>query len=107
MNRIAPTGALMPMIHHFGPFELDENCFELREEGVQLPIARKVFDLNHFLLREHKRVVTTNELLDALWKGRAVIPGVVSQAVASARPVLGDDAAHPKTTATLRGRGTW
>lgn len=64
---------------------------ELRRGGTPVPLERRVFDLLACLVRHHDRVVSKEELLDAVWPGEAVSVGVIARAVMKARQALGDD----------------
>jgi DNA-binding winged helix-turn-helix (wHTH) protein len=55
------------MILAFGDFELDAELYALRRRGRPVKLEPKVFDVLLFLLRHRARVVTKEELLDALW----------------------------------------
>ncbi len=45
---------------------------ELLAAGTALPIEPQVFDLLHHLVRERDRVVSQDELIEAVWNGRIV-----------------------------------
>ena len=89
----------------FGEFELDEDRCELRHAGVRLAIEPKPFELLSYLLRHRDRVVSKEELLDAVWKDTAVSDASLSFAVKRLRQVIGDDARTPRFIETRRGRG--
>lgn len=64
---------------------------ELSRGGAPVPLERRVFDLLACLVQHHDRVVSKEELLDAVWPGEAVSVGVIARAVMKARQALGDD----------------
>jgi DNA-binding winged helix-turn-helix (wHTH) protein len=78
------------MIHRFGAFELDEEAGELRRRGELVPIQPKPFELLRILVREHERVVSNDEIFEALWPGVAVTPSSLTRAVSVARRAIGD-----------------
>ena len=92
------------MIHAFGDCELDEALFQLRRRGKVVKIEPKVFNVLAYLLRHRDRVVSKDELLDALWPGQSVSESVLPKCVASLRGAVGD-AAHRKVIQTIHGRG--
>src|SRR5436190_13272049 len=51
----------------FGEFEIDVARHELRCAGECVPIEPQVFDLLVYLVRNRNRVVSKNELIDAVW----------------------------------------
>jgi DNA-binding winged helix-turn-helix (wHTH) protein len=55
----------------FGDCELDEELYALRRRRRPVKLEPKVFDVLLFLVRHRARVVTKEELLDALWPGEA------------------------------------
>jgi DNA-binding winged helix-turn-helix (wHTH) protein len=79
----------MPLTtHRFGAFELDKGCRALRLEGRELALQPRVFDLLCYLVDNRDRVVSKEELLDALWPGVVVTEGSLQRAVSLARTAL-------------------
>jgi len=76
------------MVHRFGVFELDEERRELRLHDREVVLQPRVFDLLLFLVRNRERVVTKEELLQALWSDVIVADGAVHRAVSLARSAL-------------------
>ena len=84
------------MIYKFLGYSLDVERRELRRDSLALEVQPKVLDLILYLIEARDRVVSRNELLDALWGDAAVIEGVLSTAVHAARGVLTDSASKPR-----------
>lgn len=78
------------MIYRFGDYELDEEAGELRHQGGAVALQPKPFELLRVLLRERDRVVSADELFEALWPGVAVTPSSLTRAVSVARRAIGD-----------------
>jgi DNA-binding winged helix-turn-helix (wHTH) protein len=76
------------MICRFGDFELDTDARELRLKGSEIPLQPRVFDLLALLYGNRHRVVSKNELMDALWPGVIVGEGSLQRAVSLARSAL-------------------
>ena len=93
------------MVLAFGNFELDEELYALRRRGRPVKLEPKVFDVLAFLLRRRARVVTKDELLDALWPGEAVSESVLPRCIAAARRAVGDTRGRGKIIQTLHRRG--
>src|SRR6266699_6183497 len=90
---------------NFGPFALDSTnaCLWRGAEAVALP--PKTFDVLHYLVTHPDRLVTKDELLDAVWPETAVSDAVVRVAIGALRKVLGDPAQTPRFIATVPRRG--
>ncbi|HEY6878331.1 MAG TPA: AAA family ATPase, partial [Polyangiales bacterium] len=93
------------MLHKFLDFELDEECCELRSQGQVVATQRRVFDLIVHLLRQRDRVVSRDELIDALWQGNVVSDAAISQVIMLARKALRDEGESQRVIKTVRGRG--
>jgi DNA-binding winged helix-turn-helix (wHTH) protein len=101
----ANASELESAVWQFGDFVLDLPCFELRRNGVPIPVEPQVFDVLTQLVTHHRRVVTKNELLDAVWGGRFVGEAAISSRIKAVRRALGDDGASQQYIRTVRGRG--
>jgi DNA-binding winged helix-turn-helix (wHTH) protein len=75
-------------IHRFAAFELDPGQRALRLDGRELPLQPRVFDLLWYLVEHRDRVVSKEELLDALWPGLVVTESSLQRAVSLARGAL-------------------
>jgi predicted ATPase/DNA-binding winged helix-turn-helix (wHTH) protein len=91
------------MILCFGDYELDDQQFELRADGVKVPVQPKVLDVLFLLARARDRVVLKKELLDSVWPGVVVSEASISRVIMEARKAIGDDL-HQQVV-TVRGRG--
>ena len=76
------------MVRRFGDFELDEARRELRLRGREVVLQPRVLDLLVFLADRRERVVTKEELLEALWPDVVVADGALHRAVSLARSAL-------------------
>lgn len=76
------------MRFRFGSFVLDEECRELRLDGHEVEVQPLVFDLLCYLVHNRDRVVTKQELLDALWDDALVVDGALQRVVSLARTAL-------------------
>lgn len=77
-------------IFRFGPCELNEARRSLSADGREIRLQPRVFDLLCYLVRHRERVVTKNELLDALWPGTIVVDNALQRVVSLARSALAD-----------------
>jgi Tol biopolymer transport system component/DNA-binding winged helix-turn-helix (wHTH) protein len=88
----------------FGPFLLDPSTRSLLRDGVPQTLAPKTFDLLVLLVEQRPRVLSKDELLQALWPGTFVEEGNLTQQVFLLRKLLGGED-QPEYVATVPRRG--
>jgi len=94
----------------FPPFRLDTvnrclwRCGD-NEEDQRVPLKPKPFAILRYLVDHAGRLVTQEELLDAVWPDTHVQPEVLKRHVFEVREVLGDDPKNPTYIETLPRRG--
>ena len=93
------------MLLTFGDCEIDTNLFALRQQGLACQIEPLVFNLLLYLLQHRHRVVTRQELLDAIWPGKVISESTLSSCIKAARHAIGDDGDTQACIATLQRRG--
>ena len=89
----------------FESFGLDTANQCLLRGGQSLDLPPKPFAVLRYLVEHPGRLITHDELLDALWPETYVQPQVLRTYMLELRKVLGDDAAHPRFILTLPKRG--
>lgn len=89
----------------FDRFRLDpaHACLWRDAEAIVLP--PKTFAMLHYLVTHPDRLVSKDELLEAVWPETAVSDAVVRVAIGALRKVLGDTAQTPRFIATVQRRG--
>jgi pimeloyl-ACP methyl ester carboxylesterase/DNA-binding winged helix-turn-helix (wHTH) protein len=93
------------MRYRFGQCELVPETRELLVAGVAQPVGPQVFDLLLFLVRGRARVISTDDLIAAIWDGRVVSDSAIAARISAARAVIGDDGERQAWIKTIRGRG--
>jgi DNA-binding winged helix-turn-helix (wHTH) protein/tetratricopeptide (TPR) repeat protein len=90
---------------HFHSFRVDttNQCLWRGDERVAL--APKAFDLLRYLVEHADRLVTQEEILEALWTDTYVNPEVVKKYILGIRKVLGDRHEKPEFIRTFPKRG--
>jgi len=83
--------------------ELDEWTRELRLGGVVLNLPPKCFELMRFLVYRSERVVSRQELFEAVWPGVQVTQSSLNQVVSLLRSELGPES--QRILRTVRGSG--
>ena len=89
----------------FEDFSLDRDRRELRRGGDIVPVEPKVFDLLRYLIQHRERVVSRDELLDAVWNGRIVSDSALATGINAARVAIGDSGEAQGLIKTLPRRG--
>ena len=89
----------------FDHFRLDPDHACLWREAEAIVLPPKTFAVLHYLVTHPDRLVTKDELLDAVWPETAVRDAVVRVAIGALRKVLGDTAQTPRFIATVPRRG--
>ena len=89
----------------FEDFVLDSERRELRRGGGLVAVEPKVFDLLVHLVANRERVVSKDDLIAAVWKGRIVSESAVTTAINAARTVLGDSGETQRLIKTLPRKG--
>lgn len=90
---------------HLGDVEIDIERQTILRAGTPVLVEPKVFAVALELLRQRDRLVTRDELLDAVWGHRHVTPGVLTRAIAQLRQAMGDDPHRPRYIETRHGVG--
>ncbi len=93
------------MVLAFGEHRLDIDRRELHRGGELVDLEPKAFDLLVFLVRNSDRVVSRNELLDAVWDGRIVSESALTTRLNAVRRGLGDDGATQRLIRTFTRKG--
>lgn len=89
-DRCVMTGLL-----RIGALELDRDARELRIAGQRREIEPRVFALLSYLAERPDRVVTKQELHDAVWRDRKVSDAALARTVMKARQAIGDTGDPP------------
>jgi len=89
----------------FANFEIDVARQELRRAGDLIPVEPQVFDLLVHLVRNRNRIVSREELIDAVWKGRVISEATLSSRVSAVRRVIGDNGTDQALIRTHHKRG--
>lgn len=93
------------MAWRFGEFTLNPARAELTGADGPIHVDRHTLDVLIHLVRNADRVVTRDELLQAVWGGRIVSDATISTAIKHARKAVGDSGARQKLIRTVHGRG--
>jgi pimeloyl-ACP methyl ester carboxylesterase/DNA-binding winged helix-turn-helix (wHTH) protein len=90
---------------HFGGYSVDVDRRELRRGAELIDIGPQVFDLLVYLIRNRDRVVSKDDLLDAVWEGRIVSESTLASRINAARRAIGDTGADQTLIKTIARKG--
>ena len=89
----------------FGDVLVDLARIEVTRGGEPVSLEPKAFEVLCLLIEHRDRLVTKDELLDAVWHDTFVTPNVLTRIIAQLRKGLGDDARESKYIETVSKRG--
>src|ERR1700691_3711126 len=89
----------------FDCFGLDTANQCLLHNGAPIDLPPKPFAVLRYLVENPGRLITHDELLDALWPETYVQPQVLRTYMLELRKLLGDDAGQPRFIQTIPKRG--
>ena len=93
------------MIYRFGAFTLDTRTCELECDGQAVAVEPEVFGVLHDLIANRDRVVSRDDLISDVWKGRIVSDATLSSRISAARIAVGDTGDEQAIIRTLPRRG--
>ena len=88
-------------IFRFADVEVREREFSLIKAGEVLPVEPKAFRVLLILLRNPQKLITKEELLNAVWGDAAVTENSLTRSIALLRRLLGDDIRNPRYIETV------
>jgi TolB-like protein len=89
----------------FGDHCLDIDRRELRRGGTLVALEPQVFDLLVYLVQNHDRVVSKDDLLEAVWDGRIVSESALTSRITAVRKAISDDGGAQRLIRTLPRKG--
>ena len=93
------------MPYLFEDFALDGDRRELRRGNDLISVEPQVFDLLQYLIRNRDRVVSKDDLIDAVWQGRIVSDATLASRINAARNALQDSGEEQRLIRTILRRG--
>jgi TolB-like protein len=93
------------LLFWFDEFVLDTARRELRGAAGPIAVEPQVFDLLTYLISHRDRVVSKDDILAAVWKGRLVSESALTTRINAARSAIGDTGEAQHLIKTLPRRG--
>lgn len=94
-----------PELITFAEFELDARHRQLFRSGVPVPLNAKAFDLLLFLTKNSGRLISKEEIMNAVWNDQFVEDSNLTVQISSLRTALGERAANARVLLTIPGKG--
>jgi len=89
----------------FEKYSLDTERRELSREGVHVATQPQVFDLLVHLVRNRNRVLSKDDLISLVWKGRIVSDSALTSRINAARTALEDSGEAQRLIRTVPRKG--
>jgi TolB-like protein len=93
------------VIYQFDAYSLDTESLELRLDSAVVPVEPQVFSVLAYLIENRDKVVGKDELIDAVWDGRAISDGALNSRINAVRRAVGDDGTAQAVIKTFPRRG--
>src|SRR4051812_22484598 len=84
---------------------LDTDTRELSRSDMPISLEPQVFDLVVHLMENRDRVVSKDELIDKIWKGRHVAESTLTSRINAARKAVGDSGSAQTLIRTIARKG--
>jgi len=95
----------MSNLYYFGPFVLDPGRRTVTCTGSPVSLTPRAFELLLFLAQNPNRLVTKEELLQAVWGDAFVEEGNLAKYISHLRKALGDNSEDARLIATIARKG--
>lgn len=89
----------------FESFHVDSAKRRLMQNGQAVSLTAKAFSTLLFLIENRGKIVTKEELMNAVWADTAVEENNLVQQISTLRKVLGEKTRHPRFITTIPGEG--
>lgn len=93
------------MLYLFEDYALDTDRRELLRADRSIAVQPQVFDLLAFLVANRGRVVSKDEVIEAVWDGRVVSESTLTSRVNAARSAIGDSGEEQRLIRTASRKG--
>ncbi|MET0220339.1 MAG: winged helix-turn-helix domain-containing tetratricopeptide repeat protein [Tardiphaga sp.] len=93
------------LLFRFDDFVLDTDRRELWRGADRVSVEPQVFDMLEFLIRARDKVVSRDDLMAEVWRGRIVSEATLGSRVNAARTAIGDNGEQQRLIRTLPRKG--
>jgi TolB-like protein/DNA-binding winged helix-turn-helix (wHTH) protein len=95
----------MSLLFEFADLTLDTRQRAVFRNSLRIALPRLTYELLLALVEAAPKLLTHEDLVERVWRGRVLTPETVAQRVLLLRRVLGDDAKNPRYLRGVRGHG--
>jgi TolB-like protein len=89
----------------FEEYAFDTDRRELHRGADVVSVAPQVFDLLDYLIRNRERVVSKDDVINAIWNGRSVSDAALTTRLNAVRTAIGDSGEEQRLIKTLPRKG--
>jgi len=93
------------LLYLFENYRLDTDRRELHLAASLVSVEPKVFDLLVYVIRNRERVVSKEDLIAAIWRGRIISESALTTCINAARNAIGDSGEAQHLIKTLPRKG--
>jgi len=93
------------LLYSFADCTLNTERRELRRYGDLVAVTPQVFDLLEYLISNREHVVSRDDLIASVWKGRIVSESALNTRINGARSAIGDSGEEQRLIKTLARKG--
>jgi len=93
------------LFFQFVDFVIDTDRRELKGAAGIIHVEPQVFDLLAHFVQNANRVISKDELIEGIWKGRAISDAALNSRITSARRAIGDSGEKQAIIRTIQRRG--
>src|ERR1700746_364255 len=93
------------MLYFFEDFVLDPDRRALRRGNALIEVQPQVFDLLQCLIANRDRVVSKDDIIQAVWGGRIVSESALTSRINATRTAVGDNGDGQRLIRTLPRKG--
>ncbi len=100
------TTAGVPEIIDIGKLTVDFNSYNAMEEGIEVSMSHKEFELLRYLVKHKNKTVSRDELLKNVWEQEGTTTTrTIDNFIVKLRQKIEEDANNPKVIITVHGIG--
>jgi TolB-like protein/DNA-binding winged helix-turn-helix (wHTH) protein/Tfp pilus assembly protein PilF len=102
-SMLATTRTTAHRVYTFGEFVLDADRGQLLRNGGEVRLRPQSFEVLHYLVEHHGRLVSRDKLMTAIWGDTVVTDGSLTQCIIDVRKAIGDESRRMIRTVPRRG----